>query len=243
MIKHQEGQHETPEYIELLSLEDKILYDELQKKVGSPNFRYNRNRRLSTINDIFEQIREFCEKEEEDKWKRYLVCGICWFEDYISINTRQLRLLISKSKSAINGALAKMGYETVTAKGERASMLIEAIPYLFGHFTEYRKWSIRKKNPSKDEISLVKKSRRIKIKEEEIECCCQVEKKEEKIEELFDIFNSEDDCGKINYEDEFNFNMEYEDSIFDIGMEFKEDYTMIFNSSSQFKDEETSKVF
>lgn len=146
----QQGPHGTPEFIDLLQHEDKLLYEELQKNVGSPNFRYNRNRRLSTFMDLLECIREYCEHDEHDRWKRYLVCGICWFKDGIAINTRQLRLLISKSKSAINGAFAKMGYQTIPTKGEEASQLAEKIPFLVGHYSDLRQWTIRKISPLND---------------------------------------------------------------------------------------------
>lgn len=136
--------HKTPLYIDLLSAEDQIEFTELQNRVGSPDNRYNRNKRLATLNESFDLIKRFCAKGDEDDWKRYLVCGICWVQNGIAINTRQLRVLIAKSKSTINGALAKMGYATVPTKGEDASQLLSIIPYLKGHFSELRQWTIRK---------------------------------------------------------------------------------------------------
>lgn len=143
----QQGPHGTPGFIDLLSPNDRKLYDELQQNVGSPDFRYNRNRRISTLMDIFEYIRDYCEYSEEDQWKRYLVCGICWFKDCVAINTRQLRLLIAKSKSAINGAFVKMGYQTIPTKGEERTMLLEKIPFLSSHYSDLRQWTIRKMDP------------------------------------------------------------------------------------------------
>lgn len=147
----QQGPHGTPEFIDILSSEDRKLYEELQQNVGSPDYRYNRNRRLSTLRDILDYIRDYCERDDIDAWKRYLVCGICWMKDCIAINTRQLRLLISKSKSAINGAFAKMGYVTVPTKGIEESLLLDAIPFLSGHYPELRQWTIRKMNSSSNE--------------------------------------------------------------------------------------------
>ena len=130
MIKaKQEGIHGTPDFINILSTEDKINYKRLQEDVGSTKYRYNRNHRYSTLNHIFDKIHEYCECNDTDKWKRYLVCGICWFGDYLAINTRQLRFLISKSKSTINDALLKMEYLTVSIKGEPGSLLLENITY------------------------------------------------------------------------------------------------------------------
>lgn len=144
--KRQEGIHGTPDFIDILSYDDRISYEKLQKDVGSSEYRYNRNHRYSTLSNILEKIKLYCQEKEDDKWKRYLVCGICWFDIYMAINTKQLRLLISKSKSSINDALSKMGYKTISMKGEPSSLLIETIPFLYGNQPEFRKWSIRKKD-------------------------------------------------------------------------------------------------
>lgn len=150
----QQGPHGIPEFIDILSSEDRKLYDLLQHNVGSPEFRYNRNRRISTLLDIFECIREFCEHEEKDQWKRYLVCGMCWFKNCIAINTRQLKLLISKSKSAINGAFVKMGYQTIPTKGEEAEILLKKIPFLSHRYSDLRQWTIRRASSPIDEDQL-----------------------------------------------------------------------------------------
>ena len=134
----------TIPFIDLLSYEDQKQYITLREKVGSTENRYNRNKRIQTFQEILSQIRDFCERGEDDDCKRYLVCGITWLGKDIAINTRQLRLLIIKSKSSINGAFAKMNYETVPIKGEESTALIQKIPFLKGHFMEMRQWTIRR---------------------------------------------------------------------------------------------------
>lgn len=146
--KKQEGIHGTPDFIDILSYDDRKSYEKLQSDVGSPEYRYNRNHRFSTLSEILKKIKSYCQTNENDKWKRYLVCGVCWFDVYMAINTKQLRFLICKSKSTINDALSKMGYTPVSMKGEPSLLLVETIPFLFGNQSEYRKWSIRKNNIS-----------------------------------------------------------------------------------------------
>lgn len=145
MLKpRQEGPHGTPKFLELLSKEDWDEYENLQRLVGSPNNRYNRNRRYTVLTDIFERIRVFCERNDQDDWKRCLACGICWLEDgLIAINTNQLKVLISKCKSSINGALDIMGYETLPQKAEQYKLLKNKIPILIRNFGEIRHWTIR----------------------------------------------------------------------------------------------------
>jgi hypothetical protein len=68
-------------------------------------------------------------------------------DNAIAINTRQLRLLISKCKSSINGSLQKMGYTTHMSHSESWKILFSRIPLLKDHFIELRQWTIRYKSP------------------------------------------------------------------------------------------------
>ena len=131
-----------PAYYDILSPEDKCRYDDLRQSVGSEDNRYNRNRRLVKFSDMLNEIRAYCEHMMADTWKRYLVCGICWFNGCLAINTRQLTLLLAKSKSSINGALAKMGY---TTRAGECNELLNAIPFLRGNSRESRQWTVRER--------------------------------------------------------------------------------------------------
>ena len=173
--------NEKPKFLEFLSDEDQKHYEELRLKVGSPDNRYTRNRRLETLRSSLNSIREFCIRKDEDDWRRCLVCGIYWFDNGdIAINIRQLHLLIMKSKSTINGALAKMGYETIPTKGEDADRLNEAIPFLAQQYNEFRQWTIRKlkddnsssdekKKESLDDDELLQKKKKMMMVEKEEE--------------------------------------------------------------------------
>ncbi|OHT09611.1 hypothetical protein TRFO_21404 [Tritrichomonas foetus] len=134
----------VPEFFNLLSQDDQRQYHELRQTVGSPDNRYNRNKRLETFNEILDAIRQFCQRGDGEDWRRYLVCGVCWLGCDIAINTRQLRILILKSKSTINGALAKMGYTTIPIKSHDPTELVENIPFLKSHPQELRQWTTRR---------------------------------------------------------------------------------------------------
>lgn len=163
--KHKDNQEiETPDYFNFLSEEDQNKYRELQQILLSPENRYARNRRTETLKESFEEIRKFCLKNDKDDWKRCLVCGIIWLNENktsvdenakdeneikvecISINIRQLKIILGKSKSTINGAMSKMGFTTHPTKGNDQDLLIGAMPYFEGKYFEMRQWTIRKRN-------------------------------------------------------------------------------------------------
>lgn len=133
----------TPMFLNLLSTEDQKAYKDLQSILAAKDHRYNRNKRIVTFQDMLSQIKEFCVRGDSNDWKRYLVCGICWINNDIAINTRQLRILLGKSKSTINGAFSKMGYETLPFKNND-NHLEEIIPFLKGNFSEARQWTVRR---------------------------------------------------------------------------------------------------
>lgn len=136
----------TPQYFEILSPEDQIEYRRLQVEFSSQSLCHRRNFRISIFTDIFEKIQEFCQSNDIDKAKRFLVCGICWFCNYIAVNNNQLKILISKSKTSINAVLQSLGYVKIKSKGEPSNLLVNTIPYLFGNYLELRRWSIRQRN-------------------------------------------------------------------------------------------------
>jgi hypothetical protein len=55
------------------------------------------------------EIKTFCQKGDIENSKRYLACGVCWIENGIAINTRQLRVLMGKSKKFNQWSTCKNG--------------------------------------------------------------------------------------------------------------------------------------
>ena len=147
MINHnsQESEFLYPSFYDILSIKDQKDYLKLRTNLSSSENKYKRNKRLSSLQFALTEIKKFCIQGNQDDWKRCLVCGICWIGPDIAINTRQLRLIIDKCKSSINGALSKMGYGSLILKGEGAAPLLAALPSLRGNFLEQRMWTIRKK--------------------------------------------------------------------------------------------------
>jgi hypothetical protein len=66
-------------------------------------------------------------------------------DEDIAINTHQLRLLLGKGKSTINGVFAKMGYITPDQRMIDESGLIEKMPILSSCPQQMRQWTIRRK--------------------------------------------------------------------------------------------------
>lgn len=136
-----------PQYWNLLTEVDKNGYHNLKMAFNAGSIKRNRGHRIETFDGILDAIRRYAEQGNENDWKRFLVCGVCWMDQAIAINTRQLRLLISKCKSSINGSLQKLGFSTNTSHSESWKILFSRIPLLKDNFTEIRQWTIRYRIP------------------------------------------------------------------------------------------------
>ena len=139
---------QLPDFLSLLSPADKLEYEALASLFKSQATLPNRDRRLKTFDDELDEIKKYACRSNDGDVRRSLVCGIFWFPDGVCINTRQLRLLLGKSKSAINTALSKLGYEpfAVREKAEEQRKLLELLPMLKNNISASRQWTIRTKN-------------------------------------------------------------------------------------------------
>ncbi|MDR2372591.1 MAG: hypothetical protein LBD77_00510 [Bifidobacteriaceae bacterium] len=132
-----------PKYWELLSREDQVSYAALQREFAEPSRKNRRNRSLQTFGEIIDAVKRFVVRCDNNDWRRALVCGICWFESAVAINTRHLRLLISKCKSSINGSLQLLGYGIPTSGAECTAEIVRCLPILKDNFAELRQWTLR----------------------------------------------------------------------------------------------------
>ena len=105
-----------------------------------------RNKRIETFNEAIQEIKKYAVRGTPDDWKRCLVCGILWLPNGIAINTHQLRLILFKCKSSINGSLLQMGYDITCGRSESANTISSEFSILKEMPTEIRQWTVRKKS-------------------------------------------------------------------------------------------------
>lgn len=135
--------HELPLFWELLNDIDRDTYIRIRSAFASPVCKHRRNNSTKINGEILNTVKSFVLRSDEDDWKRSLVCGICWMPDMIAINTRQLRLLLSKCKSSINALFVGLGYTTIPTSSDFAASLVKVFPNLKDNFAELRKWTPR----------------------------------------------------------------------------------------------------
>jgi hypothetical protein len=135
-----------PRHWELLSRDDQAKYLTLQQSLATPSGKNRRNRSVETFPQTLETIKSFVNRNDGDDWKRSLVCGVCWLnsEGTVAVNIRQLRVLVSKCKSSINGSFQLLGFSLVSAGTECSGSIGRCLPVLHDNFQELRQWTVRK---------------------------------------------------------------------------------------------------
>jgi hypothetical protein len=132
-----------PQYWTLISDDDKAVYRRISAALSAPTSRNKRNRRIEDFQAILDALEVFENSDTDDKWKRCLVCGICRLPGGIAVNTTQLKHLVFKCKSSINGALKGLGYDLIITEPAASEKLLQEIPYLRDNPAELRRWTIR----------------------------------------------------------------------------------------------------
>jgi hypothetical protein len=132
-----------PAYWDLIDESDRAAYLTLRQTLSSSTCKHCRHHSNEVNRDILNMIQAFVIRNDADDWKRALVCGICWLQASIAINTRQLRLLVSKCKSSINAMFQNIGYVTVPTTSEYGVAIAQFFPAIKDNFAELRKWTIR----------------------------------------------------------------------------------------------------
>ena len=169
-----------PQYWELLQEQDKATYLQLRREFTAGTVKRVRNHKLETFDGVLDAIRTFAERGDENDWRRFLVCGVCWMDNAIAINTRQLRLLVSKCKSSINGSLQKIGYTTNMSHTESWKILFPHIPMLKDHFSQLRQWTIRYKGPPPDPEMNTKRKSEFVIEKKRVKDLASAETREQR---------------------------------------------------------------
>lgn len=130
-------------YWELLSSDDQTTYRRICSAITAPSLKNKRNTKIDDFKEMLEAVDLFENHESEEKWKRCLVCGVVKFHGGIAVNISQLKQLVKKCKSSINGSLKGMGYTIISGKASECSELLEIIPNLKGNLGELRQWTVR----------------------------------------------------------------------------------------------------
>jgi hypothetical protein len=132
-----------PFFWNLLSESDKSEFMRLCSVFYQNKCSTTRDRRSVTFANELLVALEYIERSSDNREARAVICGICFVGPMICINTRQLKGLLSRCKSSINGILQELGYIGVKSRSKTRSCILAAIPSLERNLSLLRQWSVR----------------------------------------------------------------------------------------------------
>lgn len=128
---------DKPAHLETLSVTDVTTYRVLQKTFITLESKYSF---LQKLNDI----RTFCQRGDSSDSRRCLTCGVCFLPSGIAINIRQLKILTSMTKTAINNQLYSIGYRIVKGQCALMDSMQQHIPQFKENPNLLKEWTIHK---------------------------------------------------------------------------------------------------
>jgi hypothetical protein len=127
----------------VLSQSDKNEFLRLRTKFDQDKRSIARDRRAVTFaNELF-TVLEYIDRSPDNMEARAVVAGVCFVGPIICVNTRQLKYLLCRCKSSINGILQELGYVGVRPKSKTRSCVLASMPSLERSAEILRQWSIR----------------------------------------------------------------------------------------------------
>lgn len=131
-----------PNYWNLLTNDEQEVYTTMQQFTSRMALS-KQYTKVEVFKDVLQSILTFQNKDEKDKWRRSIACGIFFFEGGVAVNTSQLKILINRCRSSINSSLNEIGYSNIPKKNDGLVKLEKLTPFFFENPNEARKWTIR----------------------------------------------------------------------------------------------------
>jgi hypothetical protein len=132
-----------PAHWDLLSPDDTDKYMELYNRFHEEFGKSRKGERLDTFTDRLDQTRQFIESSEIDSWKRSLVSGVFFLRNALLLNIHQLRILVNKCKSSMNGSLQQLGYCAQLPRPDLEQELFAKLPLAWRDGGELKTWTFR----------------------------------------------------------------------------------------------------
>lgn len=134
---------------DLLTVEEQNEYDKIYAHFYNFNIKGNRN---SLFIDDIGHVISFLQRSEKNFQNRCIVAGIYIAGPIIVINTKELKRLMSRCKSSINGGLLKMGYRSLGIN-QRSKTIVQTLMPNIATYKALTQWTVRVAE-SKNEICI-----------------------------------------------------------------------------------------
>lgn len=133
----------SPTIWNMLSLEDRGEYHRLKNQFNQMQRGAYKDRKPNNfVNDIIALI-GYINRSESKKQERSLMVGLAFSGPYICVNTRQLKSVVGRCKSSINGSFQQLNYTALKTKQKAKECIQSLFPSYTGDTGTLRQWTVR----------------------------------------------------------------------------------------------------
>jgi hypothetical protein len=126
-----------------LSEDDRVEYFRLRTSFQQNPKVSSKDRRVIAFPREIHAVLRYLERSPENMEARCIITGLCFVGPVVCINTRQLKRLLNRCKSSINGSFQQLGYVAFRTKSKARSCAVAALPALERDQNLLRQWTCR----------------------------------------------------------------------------------------------------
>jgi hypothetical protein len=130
-------------YWNLLSPEDQSEYIRIRTNFHQGEKLSSKDCRIVTFRRELTILMAFLERDRENLEVRCIVAGVCFADGIVCVNTRQLKGLLRRCKSSINGAFQQLGYVALRTRTKTRGCVVGLLPSLQQAPAMIKQWSVR----------------------------------------------------------------------------------------------------
>jgi hypothetical protein len=127
----------------LLSQDDRTEYIRLRNGFRHGQKISSKDRRVITFRRELTLVIQFLERSRENLEARCVVTGVCFAGGVICVNCRQLKSLLNRCKSSINGSFQQLCYVAVRTKSKARGCVVGVLPSLQNDPVLLKQWTAR----------------------------------------------------------------------------------------------------
>jgi hypothetical protein len=135
--------HPPAYYWSQLSQDDKAEFLRLRTAFHQSQQNGSKDRRSVTFPRELVLVLNYIEHDQDNIETRAILAGVCFAGPIVCINTRQLKNVLSRCKSSINGSFQQLGYVALRTKAKARMCVLAALPSLAVHQNILRQWTAR----------------------------------------------------------------------------------------------------
>jgi hypothetical protein len=130
-------------YWNQLSQDDQTEFIKLRAHLHRGQQPMSKDVRMASLRRELLLVLSYLERSPDNMEARAILSGICFVASAVCVNTRQLKSLLGRCKSSINGCFKQLGFVAVRTKAKARGFIAAALTSIKDRPEMIRQWTVR----------------------------------------------------------------------------------------------------